>query len=389
MNHYNTGINETGRDMRMERFIRRIFMNGKQKNFPLIKLVYIINFFLLSCTLIAEPDINTVSFRNITADGSTTSTTTHLTLTFSNPGITDLTTENITLSGVSGVTKGTLSGSGTSYILDINGFTSSGTVAIALSKPGYVIYNSSRTVAIHYAGSGSDAGPVFSRDLLNEMYLHTHEGTPAGVPDYCDWKFRPRLRLGLNVPDGWNAILAWGQVYADETQPSPDKDFPLARVHIKDLQLYIYQKDKTWKLVQNIQNPSGALYIESYANNINKPADIRNESGGGISIQAGSGFTFHFYPNSKSTFDPNNIKGVLVLCKARLIGTQSYRALPKYLMNVGGDYWSSANTQWQSQFADNDDIGIGRFKYVTTNWQYFIMHTFSKEELNNVVFPLE
>ena len=77
-------------------------------------------------------------------------------------------------------------------------------------------------------------------DLENDMFL-LHEGFPSGVPDY-GWKYWPRVVWGNNIPDGWNSILAWGQVYADQSLPNPDKDFPLVRVQIKDIQLYIYIK---------------------------------------------------------------------------------------------------------------------------------------------------
>jgi hypothetical protein len=43
----------------------------------------------------------------------------------------------------------------------------------------------------------------------------------------------------------------------------------------------------------------------------------------------------------------------------------------------------------ESNMINNNDIGIGRYKYVTPEWQYFTMHTFSKEEASKVIFPLE
>jgi len=224
-------------------------------------------------------------------------------------------------------------------------------------------------------------------DLENDMFL-PHEGLPAGIPDSYDWKFGPRLGYGINIPEDWNAVTAWGQVFADQDQPNPDIDFPLARVHIKDLQLYIYQEDGTWKIIQNIRNPSGASYVEDFANNENKPASIRNEEGGGISIQAGSGYNFHFYPDGKNTLDKNNIAGVFVVCKARLIGTENYDTLPKYLISIGGDYWRNLTAAWKSDWSNNNDIGIGRFKYVKPEWEYFTMHTFSQEEVKNVIFPV-
>ena len=86
------------------------------------------------------------TLKSVTANGSATQTTTQLTLTF-NVAIQGLTANDITLSGVSGVTKGTLSGSNP-YTLPISGFTSGGTLTVAVSKSGYDISDSEKTVDI-------------------------------------------------------------------------------------------------------------------------------------------------------------------------------------------------------------------------------------------------
>ena len=49
--------------------------------------------------------------------------------------------------------------------------------------------------------------------------------------------------------------------------------------------------------------------------------------------------------------DRNNIAGVFVVCKARLIGTENYATLPKYIMDVGGDYWRNLTVQWASDYS--------------------------------------
>jgi len=92
------------------------------------------------------------TFNSVTANGSSTQTTTQLTLTFSQ-AITGLTANDITLSGVSGVQKGTLSGSGSTYTLPISGFTSGGTLNVAVEKAGFTVSGSPKTAAIYYATS--------------------------------------------------------------------------------------------------------------------------------------------------------------------------------------------------------------------------------------------
>jgi uncharacterized protein YjdB len=95
-----------------------------------------------------------VTFNSVTANGSSTQTTTQLTLIFSQ-AIAGLSADNITLSGVTGVSKGTLSGSGSSYTLPISGFIAGGSLTVAVSGPSnYTINSSSRTVTIYY-GTGT------------------------------------------------------------------------------------------------------------------------------------------------------------------------------------------------------------------------------------------
>jgi hypothetical protein len=53
---------------------------------------------------------------------------------------------------MSGVTKGTLSGSGPSYTLLISDFTASGMLSVAVTKSGYTISGSPKTATIYYRG---------------------------------------------------------------------------------------------------------------------------------------------------------------------------------------------------------------------------------------------
>jgi hypothetical protein len=101
-----------------------------------------------------------VTFSNVTAHGSSSQTTTQLTLTFSQ-AIAGLSADDITLNGVSGVSKGTLSGSGPTYTLPISGFISGGTLSVVVAKFGYAVSGSPQTVTIYYnsSGDGSETNP--------------------------------------------------------------------------------------------------------------------------------------------------------------------------------------------------------------------------------------
>jgi len=106
-----------------------------------------------------------VTFSGVTADGSSSQTTTQLTLTFSQ-AITSLSANDITLSGVSGVNKGTFSGSGPTYTMGISGFTSGGTLSAAVVKSGYNISGSPKTVTIYYSGGGGDGNTTVTLDSV-------------------------------------------------------------------------------------------------------------------------------------------------------------------------------------------------------------------------------
>jgi len=94
-----------------------------------------------------------VAFYSVTADGSASQSSTQLTLTFSQ-AITNLSESDITLSGVSDVTKGYLNRSGATYTLPIYGFNTGGTLTVAVAKSGINIINTPngtpKTVTIYY-----------------------------------------------------------------------------------------------------------------------------------------------------------------------------------------------------------------------------------------------
>ena len=232
----------------------------------------------------------------------------------------------------------------------------------------------------------------FYRNVLNDMFLPA-EGRVHGLPDYITWQFFPRIGFGMQPRPGWNALLAWGQVYAGQNCPNPDADFPLVRVHIKDLQLFIYQKNGTWSQLIDADGKKiwGSAYVEDFENDEHKETEIRYETGGGISVKAGSGYNFHFGSGRVTIPNKNNIAGIFVVCKARLIGTENYSTLPEdlYFLNVGGDYWKDLNIGWAPDNVNNGDIAIGRFKRVTPAWQYFTMHTFPKEKIDSITLPIK
>jgi formylglycine-generating enzyme required for sulfatase activity len=104
-----------------------------------------------------------VTFTNLTADGSTTDTTTKLTLTF-DKDITGLSAADIVLdAGSTGAVKGTLYRTGIGiYDLVIGGITTGGSVTVAVSKSGYDITGGPKTVTVYHYVSPTDIAATFT-----------------------------------------------------------------------------------------------------------------------------------------------------------------------------------------------------------------------------------
>ena len=209
-------------------------------------------------------------------------------------------------------------------------------------------------------------------DIIGDVTL-PHEGKPHGVPENWDWACQPRAGM-TTPPDSWTAAIAWGQVYEwAEGNPATN-----TRVQIKDIEMYYLSRtDSSWHVLQQTTLVEGAAYREDFANDESRPADIRSEPGGSLSIMAGNGYNFHFWPASGRTeFPANDVIGCFVTVQARLIlddpeGVDD-RSSAKYLMSVGGDWWESLNAVWDN-WTTNADMGIGRFRFVTPEWKSFNM----------------
>ena len=217
------------------------------------------------------------------------------------------------------------------------------------------------------------------RTIINDMKL-PHEGHPHGVPLFWDWTLQPRLGRGNN-PGPFTAMTAWGQVYED-ANGSPSKN---TRIQIRDIRAYMLSyKDGKWHLLQKAQLVEGAAFREDFSDNYTKNADIRTENDGSISVKVGDGYNYHFWPSGRALINPNDIAGIFTTVQARLIiddpDKPDDRLQARYLLDMGGDYWLNLDTKWDN-FKTNRDIGIGRFRYVTTDWKAFNMHSLSTENI--------
>jgi formylglycine-generating enzyme required for sulfatase activity len=122
----------------------------------------------------------TVTFNSVTANGSASQSSTQLTLNFSQT-ITNLSERDITLSGVSGVTKGYLDRSGATYYLSIYGFTAGGTLTVSVAKSGFNIIGTPKTVTIYYYYySGVSPGTIEMASIPAGTFIM---GSPENEPN--------------------------------------------------------------------------------------------------------------------------------------------------------------------------------------------------------------
>ena len=234
-------------------------------------------------------------------------------------------------------------------------------------------------VVIEEVSFDSDYTPYNSlEDIIGDITL-PHEGLPHGVPDSYNWSKRPR-KGAQQPPEGWTAAIAWGQLYEwAEGNPATN-----TRVQIRDLELfYLSTSDGQWRQLQKSLRVDGAAYIEDFIDDISKPADIRSEKDGSISVTAGGGYNFHFWPSSGRVEIPkDDVKACFITVQCRLIlddpNGPDDRDEAAYLMSVGGDWWESMSAVWDN-WTTNADMGIGRFRFVTNEWKGYNMISLPEE----------
>lgn len=214
------------------------------------------------------------------------------------------------------------------------------------------------------------------------------DGMPHGVPTSYGWASNPRVGMG-NDPQGFQSMTAWGQVYEAATGNYATN----TRVQIRNIRAYMLSKqDGQWHLLQSSIGVEGAAYREDYVDNVSRAADIRSEPDGSISVKVGQGYNFHFWPPSRVPIDPNDVGGIFTTVQARLIIDNPQQAddtkQARYLLSMGGDYWLNLTADWDN-WKTNGDIGIGKLKYVTTNWQAFNMITLSTDQILQNPPPME
>jgi hypothetical protein len=231
------------------------------------------------------------------------------------------------------------------------------------------------------------------RDELAKLLKHDmtgkHQGRMHGVPSSFNWAKHPRIGVG-NGPErhGFHAISAWGQIY-EALHGSPARN---VRVSCRDISLWILSKGTgKWRRCNASKRVNGANYVEDFSGNASKPANLRNEPHGAVSATLGGGYNFHLYSiRGRAKIDPYDVAGVVSIYSARVIMDDPYgvdeRHLARYLASAGADYWLD---RYVGAYAGSvGDVGIGKARYLTSDWLTLTMSTMSLRKLEKHPPPI-
>jgi formylglycine-generating enzyme required for sulfatase activity len=219
------------------------------------KAGYVISPTSKTAEVLYTPEIVQVAFSGLAADGSTTTTTTKLTLTF-DKDIEDLSAADLTLDAAStGVEKGTLTKTGTgSYELALSGVAASGTVTLSVVKTGYVISPTSKTAEVYFYLPPGDM-ETYSADGISFKLAAVPGGitfptrsTPTGNDDTGEATVADPYRIGEFEVTWklWNTVREWavttkeGDKYtlpvgnSGNTTGTGGDDEPVARISRND-----------------------------------------------------------------------------------------------------------------------------------------------------------
>ncbi len=220
-----------------------------------------------------------------------------------------------------------------------------------------------------------------SVDLMISDSTGPHEDAPKGVPSAYTWSAAARVTLNPPWPSDFYAATAWGQLYEGASNQATN-----TRVAIKDPTAWVLDKNGHWYEAQAPDKVDGRAFAADFVNNAAKTPDVRIEPDGAISSKADQYFNYHFWPaKGRASVDPTNVKGICSSFKARLViddySKPDDRDKASYVADSGADTWRNLIVNWVSDWSNNFDMGIGKMKRVTKDWQSFNMCNVSPDKL--------
>lgn len=215
---------------------------------------------------------------------------------------------------------------------------------------------------------------------LSQDWTLPHEGQPEGVPADYDWAKKPRLGAG-NDPGDFTAFTGWGQVFS-----ATGGTVSLLSVSIRDVRVLVcHGPQRDWMLLQQGEI-EGAQFRPDYEGNLNTPPVSASYASSTTSVRFRKGLAYHFWPKQGRVELPRtDLCGIVVLLQARttvpLTPTASGRN--GLLLGLGADYWRDRSAPWDN-YQSNQDVAIGRLRWVNASWRWFGMSTASIEDLRNL-----
>ena len=226
--------------------------------------------------------------------------------------------------------------------------------------------------------------------IINDMKLIA-DSKPHGVPDDFDWVQGSSVHhleeVDPKILNKYHAMTAWGQAYFSRESNYVEN----IRVQIKDIKAYVLKKsDMKWHRIQFYPNVIGSAYPEDFQGS-SESIDLRNEPSGGISAKLQEGRNFHFFPSQRAAFDPNDDIAVFTTFQGRLIldnsNLEDNRDKAKILANAGADPWETLSNDIGPS-GIQPELGVGRFKYLTKDWQSFNMITLTENQTRQSPPPI-
>lgn len=225
--------------------------------------------------------------------------------------------------------------------------------------------------------------------IVNDMRL-MNDLALAGAPPGPGWATGPGFVLMGNRPRGsataswwqpydrslksdawWNVLLPWMVVFDGVGNAATN-----TRVEMRNLKAY-YKSRSTgrWILITE-GRVDGANYPKSLQGTNVVPAALRIEPSGTVSLRpAGDNNAFHGWCCGGQPINAPDIGALYVTMQARLSVDNPLlpddRARARYLLQVGADYYPTAQTRIQdfAPLGFNNGAGTSRFKLLSNNWQ--------------------
>jgi hypothetical protein len=194
-----------------------------------------------------------------------------------------------------------------------------------------------------------------------------------------DWQYNPKVTMhaprGDAIPSWWtgerptwtSAVLSWFTAFEAQGNKATN-----TRVQLKDLRFYILSEStRKWSQVDISAAPD--LNLWKYPFDYAAPASgsgVRKETDGGISVKPVYPNFHHGWGNAKS-INPQDVRAVFATIDFRLgidnTSKPDDRALAKYVVDVGADYYPDMQLKWSLGYAPG--VGNGRMLLATPNWR--------------------